>query len=93
MERVERHERRDHPRRLRRIAPHKPERVGTHPHSGGTAPHRLTILRIEPLKALGQTKLVEIGGPLRSACLGQIGPRLGPSHDLPVEGKFGLLGR
>src|SRR5712691_9704843 len=81
------------PRRLHRITPHKTERVGTHPHSGGTAPHRLTILRIEPLKALGQTNLAQVGCPLGSARLGQIGTRLRTGHDLPIEGKVCLLGR
>src|SRR5262245_9001358 len=38
-------------RRIRRIPPHKKKRVGTHPHSGGPALHRLPIEGIEPLPA------------------------------------------
>src|SRR4030095_14305947 len=68
------------PRRISRITPHKKERFGTHPHSGGTALHRLTIHWIEPLKALGQTNLAEVGCTLGSTYLGQIGTLLGPGH-------------
>src|SRR5256885_16050139 len=81
------------PRRIRRIAPHKTERLGTHSHSGGTALHSLTILRIEPLIALGQTNLTEVGCTLGSARLGQIGTRLSPGHDLPIGRKLCLPGR
>jgi hypothetical protein len=37
---------------IRWITPYKKERLGTHPHSGGTAPHNLPIHGIELLKAL-----------------------------------------
>jgi hypothetical protein len=55
--------------------------------------HRLTIHGIEPLKALGQTNLAEIGCALGSTRLGQIGMLLSPGHDLLIDCKLLLLSR